>query len=306
MSRILVIGALGYWGPNHVRTVKQLGHDVITCDTRGNADYRDYKNPILHDIIDKVIIATPPITHYPIAKYWLEKKIPVLIEKPITDNAIDAYKLCKIAKQNNTKLVVGHTYLYSPVLSKLKERLNTGFFGEIEYIDVNWQNLGIFQRGGVVLDLAPHPLSIILLLMDFKFPKKITSNSYSHKIKGICDTASISMDWGNVQANINLSWLYPHKNRTITIVGEKQMMVWDDTSPLDKLRLYDKSCKFHDAYNSFGTFQMSYKYGDTISYKVEPKEPLVLELEDFLSDGVESVSSPELGHMVMRIIDKCR
>jgi predicted dehydrogenase len=279
---------------------------MITCDTRGNADYRDYKNAILRDIVDRVVIATPPITHYAIAKYWIERHIPVLVEKPITDNSSDAYKLCKLAKIFKTKLMVGHTYLYSPVLAKLKERLNTGFFGDIEYIDVNWQNLGIFQRGGVVLDLAPHPLSIILHLLDMKFPKTITCDSYDHRIRGIKDTASISLDWGKVQANINLSWIYPQKNRTITIVGTHQMLVWDDTSPLDKLKLYDKSCKFHDDYNSFGTFQMSYKYGDTVNYKIESREPLLLEVEDFLSNNDQSISSPELGHMIVRIINRCR
>lgn len=304
--KIVVIGSNGYWGKNHVRTLKQIGAEVITCDVAGPCDFNDYTNIRK---VDGVIIATQPQYHADIAMYFMMHKIPVLIEKPLCTSLKDFACIEAIYKENKNEpfVLTGHTYIYHPAIDYIKKMIDTGELGTVYHINCDWKNLGLFQSDGVIWDLAPHPISIVLYLTgsnDFR----VDHTSFSHVIKDVVDTAHIQMGVADMDATINLSWIDPRKTRTITVVGSKKMVVFDDTEPLDKLKIYDKSYVYHDKSDDFGTWHMSYKYGDTLMPKIENKEPLREELEDFMWCIRDRKRNPksdlQLGARVVQVIER--
>lgn len=303
--KICVIGSNGYWGQNHVRTLKTMGVDVLTCDVIGQAVYKDYL-----DIkkVDGVVIATQPEYHADIAFYFMINKIPVLIEKPMVVSSEESSVLMKVFGEcNEPTVIVGHTYLYSPAVQYIKKFIESGELGALYYISCDWKNLGLFQKSGVIWDLAPHPLSIILYLTganSFNIQPLISH----HVVDGVPDVAVVRLGLEECDAYINLSWIDPKKTRQITVVGSKKMIIFDDTEPLEKIRVYDKSCVFHDKSDSFGTWNMSYKYGDTLIPKIENKEPLKEELDDLLWCIRDRKRAPksdiQLGARVVQIIER--
>ena len=306
--KIVVVGANGYWGKNHVRTLKQIGVDVITCDVSGNVDHNDYT-----DIrkCDGIVIATQPEYHLDIALYFMIHKIPVLIEKPMVIGMDEVAAIKMLYSENGDEPFVqtGHTYIYHPAIDYIKKAIDSGELGTIHYINCDWKNLGLFQKSGVIWDLAPHPLSIILYLVG---SDNYTAEHFasSHVVDGVEDTAHINLSFGDIDASINLSWIDPMKTRKITVVGSRKMIVFDDTEPLDKIKIYDKACVFHDKSDDFGTWHMSYKYGDTLMPKLENKEPLKEELEDFIWCIRDRKRKPksglQLGAQVVQIIEGLR
>lgn len=304
--RIVVIGSNGYWGKNHVRTLKQLGVDVITCDVAGAADFNDYTEI---KKCDGVVIATQPHYHSDIALFFMMNKIPVLIEKPMCQSLDETADLATVFEESGESpfVLTGHTYLYHPAINYIKKFIDSGELGALYYINCDWKNLGLFQQSGVIWDLAPHPISIVLYLTGAE-SFEVNQTHSSHAVSGVIDTAHIHLGLGDFDASINLSWIDPRKTRTVTVVGSKKMIVFDDTEPLDKIKIYDKSFVFHDKSDDFGTWNMSYKYGDTIMPKIDNKEPLREELEDFLwciRDGKRKPKSDlQMGAAVVQIIDR--
>ena len=176
---VAVVG-YGYWGPNIVRNlmerpelsmwglcelnparVDEFGKrypGVRTCD--------DFAAVLSDPDVDAVSIATPPSTHFTLAKQALEAGKHVLVEKPLATNPTDAEALADLARRKGLVLMPGHTFLYSPAVNKVKELIDTGELGEIYFITSSRMNLGIYQLDGVVNDLAPHDLSILLYWLD--------------------------------------------------------------------------------------------------------------------------------------------
>jgi len=294
--KIGVVGSRGYWGPNIVRVLRELNQEVVECDLKLGNNYTAFSD------IDACCIVTPPDTHFEIAKYFTEQEIPVFVEKPLSDSLLHSayFEFAKVP------VMVGHTYLFSPAIRKIKDYLDE--LGDICYIDCQWRNLGLFQKYNVVWDLAPHPLSIIFYLVKSKL-KNIFSHNYSH-ISDIEDTSTIILEFEDLQALLHLSWLDPQKVRQITIVGTKKMLVYDGTSALEPIRIFDKKIEIPDDHSDFGTFNMSYKYGDTLIPKIEPKEPLKEELKYFI-ECVEENKQPKInniedGMKVVGVIEQCQ
>lgn len=304
--RIVVVGANGYWGKNHVRTLKNIGVDVITCDIAGSVDFNDYTEIRK---CDGVVVATQPQFHTDIALYFMYHKIPVLIEKPMcmTMEEVNGLTLIHKEQDGDPKIMVGHTYLYHPAIDYLKKLIDSGDLGTIYHINCEWKNLGLFQKSGVIWDLAPHPLSIILYLTGSDY-FSVDHTCAAHVVKDVVDTAHVHLGFGELDASVNVSWIDPRKTRNITVVGSKKMVVFDDLEPLDKIKIYDKACVFHDKSTDFGTWQMSYKYGDTLLPKIDNKEPLREELEDFLMAIRDRNHTPksnlESGARVVQILER--
>jgi len=132
-----VIGC-GYWGPNLVRNFLTLDKESITkvCDHDSqrldhmkkiypNLDTTDDAQTIIDDPeIEAVAIATPVFTHYELAKKILNAGKHVFIEKPMASSVKECRELIKIARDNKLTLMVGHTFLYTTVVRKIKEIIN--------------------------------------------------------------------------------------------------------------------------------------------------------------------------------------
>src|SRR2546426_6114644 len=110
--------------------------------------------------------------------------------------------------------MVGHTFLYSPAVKKIKEIVDRGDIGDIRYISARRLNLGLFQKDiNVAWDLAPHDISIILHVME-ELPVSVNCWGQAHITPGIEDVTTICLNFHNGRfATIQSSWLDPRKVR---------------------------------------------------------------------------------------------
>jgi predicted dehydrogenase len=315
-----VIGC-GYWGPNLIRNFSSLPDaDVrLVCDF--NADrlahmQRLYpgvcttRNPceVMGDpCIDAVVIATPVRFHYDLARQALEANKHTLIEKPMAATVTECEDLNALARERGLTLVVGHTFLYSQVIRKIKEIMDSGELGDILYISSRRLNLGLFQHDiNVAWDLAPHDLSIILYLLD-EHPTAVNCQGRTHLAGDIEVLTNMSLTFASGRfATIHSSWIDPSKVRDMTIVGTRKMIVYDDTEPLDKLRIYDKRVEVPPHYDTFAEFQYSYHYGGMAAPFVQQQEPLRVECQDLLDcirTGAQPQSCGRTGQQVVEILE---
>lgn len=278
----IAICGFGYWGPNLCRNFQKyadLEYIVDSDESKKSLIKEKYpsikyrKN--LHSVLDKidaVVIATPPHTHFELAKLALKYGLHVFVEKPMTVSKEDASLLTNLAVLNKLKLMVDHTFLYAPEIRKIKELLPE--IGEVVYIHSTRVNLGKFQKDNIIWDLAPHDFSIFNYLIG-NLPTKVRAFGKDIIQKGVVDTAYVNVEYSNgALATINMSWLYPFKGRETVIVGTEKMVVYDMLAE-EKIKVYDKGVNMdRDANKGFGEYLLSYRHGDIWSPFVEVWEPL--------------------------------
>jgi predicted dehydrogenase len=292
MSRPINIGIVGYgyWGPNLVRNFKSLkGCTVkLVCDPNPKRlahlhdlypdieTYSDFNLMLKNGDVEALAIATPVHFHYSLARTALEAGKHTFIEKPMASSVAECRSLCALAKERDLTLMVGHTFLYSSPVRKIKEIVDSQELGDLCYISSRRLNLGLFQQDiNVVWDLAPHDLSIIAYL-----------NQATE------DIANLTLFLENTGfAMVHSSWLDPRKVREMTIVGTKKMLVYDDLEPLQKIRIYDQHVDAPPHYDTFGEFHYSYHYGDMVAPHLKQEEPLKVECQHFL-DCIQSRETP--------------
>jgi predicted dehydrogenase len=161
--------------------------------------------------------------------------------------------------------MVGHTFMYNPAVEELRRLVRSGMLGRIYYVDAVRTNLGLFQRDiNVIWDLAPHDLSILNYVLDAA-PLRVSAHGASYVRSGIQDVAHINLRYpNNILAHVQVSWLSPSKIRRFTIVGDRQMAVYDDVEATEKIRIYNRGVEMPAHTSTFGEFQMSYRYGDIV------------------------------------------
>lgn len=320
MLKVGVIGC-GYWGPNLIRNFIQLSRsDVVRVADLDEARLKhmkglyptiettqDYKDIIADPDIDIVAIATPVHTHYEFASEALSAQKHVFVEKPIAASAREAKSLIALSEEYERKLMVGHTFVYTSAVQKMKEIIDSGELGKIYYINSQRLNLGLFQQDiNVLWDLAPHDISIVLHLLGQE-PETVSAVGASHINPFIEDVAVLTMRFSDsLLAFIQTSWLDPDKIRRMTVVGSKKMMVYDDVQPTEKIRIYDKRVKGPRHYDTYAEFHYSYKYGDIVIPKIEGTEPLCTELNHFLDcilSDERPVSDGRSGLCVVKILE---
>ncbi len=307
----LVVG-YGYWGPNIVRNIVERPEFRLAglCERDGKriedfrarnpkvACERDLDVALADASLEAVAIATPPHTHYELVRKALEAGKHVLVEKPLARTAAEAGELMALAEELELVLMPGHTFLYSPPVTKIRNLIRDGVLGDIHFITSSRMNLGKYQQDGVVLDLAPHDLSILLHWLD-KPLVEVTANGCSVYQDGVHETAFLTLCFeGGTQANVQVSWLAPRKMRQMVVVGSRQMVQYEDTAADDPVRIYDRGMDFAEPPANFGEYRLTYRTGDIVAPKIEAAEPLGLELKDFASailEGTTPVSSARLG-----------
>jgi predicted dehydrogenase len=307
---VAVVG-YGYWGPNLVRNVTssstmQLAalceRDAKRADTfrarmPGTKIESDFDQLLLDPSLDAVVIATPPNTHYSLCKRALQAGKHVLVEKPMAKTAAQARELKELADQRGLVIMPGHTFLYSPAVNKVRDLINDDAVGEVYFVTSSRMNLGNYQPDGVVCDLAPHDLSILMHWLNRPIVQ-VSASARNIFQENVPETAFITLTFeGGTTANIQVSWLAPRKVRQMLIVGSRRMISYDDTLSDEPVRLYDRGMEFSTP-ESFGEYQLTYRSGDVVIPRVEPAEPLALELQDFakaMLTGSTPVSHAQLG-----------
>ncbi len=323
MTRKLKVGVVGcgYWGPNLIRNFRSLpGCQLkIMCDlsqqrlTHLKTLYPevqravDYSHVLNGVELDAVVIATSVKSHYPMAKASLLAGKHTFIEKPMASSSEECEELIGIAQKKGLVLMVGHTFLYSPAVRKIREIVNTGDIGEIRYICARRLNLGLFQKDiNVAWDLAPHDISIILSIIGEQ-PITVNCRGSAHITQGIEDVTTMCLGFAKQRtAIIHSSWLDPRKVREMTIVGSKRMIVYDDVAPLEKIRIFDARVESPPHYDTFAEFQYAYHYGDMYVPYIKQEEPLKTECQHFLDcikNGTLPLTDGKQGLELVRILE---
>lgn len=311
-----IIG-LGYWGPNVVRNVIDTdSFDNIYCYDIDKSRFgrikkrfpsikfvENYDAILENESINCVFICTPPVTHCQLAREALIHNKNVLVEKPMTVSVKEAKELIKISNEKSSKLMVGHTFEYSPAVEKIKEIIDSGMLGEIYFITMTRINLGIHRKDvSVIYDLATHDFSILFKLIN-EMPEKISAIANSFVKKGQKDVAFINVKYtSGIIVNINVSWLSPKKVREIIIVGRRKMLIYDDTKSDEKIKIFDKGVELLKDPDNYGEYQLTYRTGDVFSPVLRAVEPLRLEIDHFI-DCVNNGLNPKTdGYCGLKVV----
>src|ERR1044072_2736039 len=250
--KVGVIGA-GAWGRNHVRTVAGLADAELAavCDT--DAKVRDrltrqYPGTLitsdvaaLLQAVDAVVVASPAATHAKIAQEVIEAGKPVLVEKPFALSARDAEAVARLGTQKGVPVLAGHLLVYHPAVERLRDMVQKGELGKVFYLYGLRVNLGQVRKDENALwSFGPHDVSVALYLLGEQ-PVRVSASGKSYLQPAIEDVVFLTMEFASgVLAHVQMSWLDPHKERKLTVVGAKKMVVFDDMEPREKLRIYDK------------------------------------------------------------------
>ena len=286
--KICVVGA-GEWGMNHIKTLDNLGFlgGVVDKNLKllrnisknfSNCEIFSDLNESLNRDFDGFIVATPPISHFSIAEKIIKNNIPVLVEKPLTLDYQSAIKLNKLAKKNRVNLMVGHVLLFHPAFIKMKELIDDGILGDIQYIYSNRLNLGTFRVDeNIFWSFAPHDISLFNFFLNEE-PASITSRGIDLLQKGIHDTSVTSFRYGsNKMGHIFVSWLHPFKEHRFVIIGTKGMLHFEDSLKNKPLIFYNKKAEFINSVPS--PFS-----GDKEKIQYENSMPLTNELKYFIKN----------------------
>ena len=308
--KLCVVGG-GNWGKNHIRTLYEFGCLGGIVDT-SHMILEDLKT-LYEDCIflsnleesfeenfDGYIVATPPKTHFELAKKIIERKKPLLVEKPLTLNLKDSIKLNDLAKNNNVNLMVGHLLLFHPAFLKIKKIIREDRLGEIQYIYSNRLNLGSFRKDENVLwSFAPHDISLFNYFFE-DLPLRVDSSGIDILQEGIHDTSITTFKYrGKKMGHIFVSWLHPFKEHRFVIVGSKGMIHFEDVGKRKPLMYYDKPV---DLNGDIPKSRLSESY--EINY--EEGMPLKSQLEYFISkikNGSLNIANGDSAVDVMRVLD---
>lgn len=314
-----VIGC-GYWGPNLIRNLleNRKCSAVTVCDTkpenleraRGRFQHlrclSSVEDLLADRSIEAVMIATPVSTHFPLARACLKSGRHTFVEKPLTASSAEAEELIRIGESAGVALMVGHTFEYSPPVVKIKEIIESGSLGDIYYVSAIRVNLGIHQKDvSVVWDLAPHDLSMLFYWLD-EAPSAVAMMGGAYVQPHIADVAFVNLQFASgAIANVQVSWLSPSKLRQTTIVGSQKTLIYDDTNPMERVKVFDRGVEFQEP-QTFNEHTLTYRTGDIVSPHVPTTEPLQIEIDHFLDcalTGARPKSDGLSGLRVVRVLE---
>ncbi len=314
--RLAVVG-LGYWGPNLARNLAAIPGCELAwlCDASEKA--REHVAPsfpgarptgsleevLADESLDAVVLATPVPTHAELAIAVLEAGKHCFVEKPLATSAADAERVLRAAEAAGRVLMVGHLLEYHPAVTRLKEMIDVDELGPLFYVYGNRLNLGKLRADENALwSLGAHDVSVALHLIGEE-PVECTADGASYVRQPVQDVVFCFLRFpSGVVAHLHLSWLDPHKERRITVVGSRRMATFDDMLIEGKLTLYDKG--FDEDTSSWGEYIA--RSGDTYSPRISNREPLRIECEHFI-ECIRTGSTPRSdgasGLRVVRVLE---
>lgn len=315
MRRNIAVIGCGHWGKNLVRSFSELGVLHTICDSSAETLNRfktlypdanlevDFRQVLANKEIEGVVISTPAIFHHLMTKQALLADKDVFVEKPLSLTVEEGEELVKLASERDRNLMVGHILEYHPGIVKLKQLVDSGKLGKINYIYSSRLNLGKFRtEENILWSFAPHDISVILLLLN-EMPQEVSAHGGCYLHQDIADVTVTTMKFASrVKAHIFVNWLHPYKEQKLVVVGEQKTAVFDDIVPKNKLLLYNCQIEWID--------------GMPVPQRQEPTpiefpmdEPLKLECQHFL-DCLASRLKPKTdgnsGLKVLKILDACQ
>lgn len=321
MISLGVIG-YGYWGPNLARNAAEASGTQLAAIADFSAQalaraqkrypgiklYTHWNDLVADPEVDAVMIATPVSTHFEIALAALQAGKHVFVEKPMTRTAREARILIAEAARRNLVLMVDHTFVYTPAVTKIRELIDTGALGDIYYYDSTRVNLGLFQSDvNVMWDLAVHDFSILEYLLRQQ-PSAISASGTCHIPGRPENIAHVTLFYeSGTVAHLNVNWLAPAKIRQTLIGGSKSMIVYDDLEPSEKIKIYNRGVDLegHDP-PSDQQLRVSYRMGDMLAPNLSVREALLTEIEHFadcIANGARPITSGESGLGVVEMLE---
>ena len=302
--KIAILGA-GNWGKNHVRVFCELLNEkniiVYDSDTsRREAMKAAYPSvslssePVLSDV-DVVVIATPAVTHYALAREALLAGRHVLVEKPIAMTSQEAEELVVLAEERDRILMVDHLLEYHPAVQGLKDLVDQGRLGRLLHLSSQRLNLGVIRsEENALWSLAPHDISVMLYLLEEE-PVEVAAYGGVYLQPGIEDVAFLTLRFpSGALGHVHVSWLNPVKTRRLSVVGDRRMAVFDDTAE-EKLLLFDRRAE-----KSEGVFRLH--HGEAEAAPLASKEPLRAMAETFLRSVETGTPPPSDGRDGLRVV----
>ncbi len=312
--KLAVIGG-GYWGKNLIRVFSRLNALYAVCDTDVNklkAIRSSYPSIFAVDSCDEMmknkeitalVISTPAATHYELARKGLDAGKDIFVEKPLALTVKEGEELLEIAKRNGRILMVGHLLEYHPGILKLKELMDKGELGKINYIYSNRLNLGKIRcEENILWSFAPHDISVMLLLLN-EMPVSVYAQGGNYLHKEVADVTISNLEFkSGIKGHIFVSWLHPYKEQKLIVVGDRRMAVFDDVEPKDKLRLYDYKIRWE-----LGIPVSTKEGAKTVAF--DTAEPLTEEARHFLG-CLKTRNTPKTdganGVRVLKILEGCQ
>jgi len=314
LPNLAVLGC-GYWGKNHVRNFQALGALKLVCDPSEAGRHKAQElapevevaeNPedaFDRDDIDGVVIATPAETHCHLAIKAMEQGKHVLVEKPIALNYADAVRMKACADKEGRILMVGHLLEYHPAFVRIRELLQNGELGQLQYIYSNRLNFGkIRVEENALWSFAPHDIALMLRLTGHS-PLEVACMGGNYITPNLADvTVSNLLFNGGVRGHIFVNWLNPFKEQKLVIIGNQKMAVFNDTDPVEKLAIYDQHVEFD------GRLPVLAK-ADREVVELPAAEPLRAECQEFLDciqTGRQPLTDAQSGIEVLRVLQACQ
>ncbi len=289
----------GYWGANLARNIRAaqglqlLG--VVDPDPDqqaaavaahpGIARWSTLAEALAEPDVGAVVIAAPAALHAELAEQALRAGRHIMVEKPLTTDPGSARALVALADEVDRVAMVGHTFLYSPPVNRLRQLVAEGELGRVQYLYSQRLSLGRIRRDcNALWNFAPHDVSIMLYLLGER-PDRVSGTSMTMIEPGIPDVFFANLEFpSGVGAHLHVSWIDPRKTRLMTVVGDRKMAIYNDVSVDQKLWIVDagvaRGGDFGE-YQSLGDFQWRTRAGDILIPKIEMTEPLRNEMEAF-------------------------
>ncbi len=280
MVKVAVIG-VGGWGKNHARALHELGALGAVCDADqeraktfaakyGVNCYTSLDDLLKNEKLDGAVVSTPTSTHFPIAKQLMEKKINALVEKPMAPSSAECEEMVAMAKRNNVILTTGYIERFNPAVNDVKNFITSKKYGDVLMLEFHRENRSPAQIRdvGIIYDTSVHDIDTAIYLFD-DVPNvvfaKAGSKSGIHE-----DFAAIILGFKNQRvAFIAANWVTPKRVRRFTTVCTEAIITGD-----------------------FITQEIQIDQGEnTIIPRREYKEPLMLELKNFL-DAIDGKTKP--------------
>ncbi|MBI3099631.1 MAG: Gfo/Idh/MocA family oxidoreductase [Planctomycetes bacterium] len=318
MLDIAVVG-IGQWGRNVLRNFAALSgvrirtlvetnrarHEELLRQHPGSTVTDNLEEALGDPAVKAVAVTVPSVHHFSVARRALEAGKHVFVEKPLALTVAHGEELVALAAARRLRLMVGHLLLYHPAVVRLRELMQQPSFGHAYYIYSQRVNLGVVRQDeNAWWSLAPHDVAVVLHLTGQK-PKWVSTTGHAYLQPSVEDVVFAAVGFENgAMAHMHVSWLDPHKIRKITVVGNRQMLVFDDMETSEKLRVYSRDDRTRITYENYADL-LQLRLGDIHIPKVDMMEPLRAECAHFVEcveNDREPVSSGASALDVLRIL----
>jgi UDP-2-acetamido-3-amino-2,3-dideoxy-glucuronate N-acetyltransferase len=316
-SVVLAQLGCGYWGPNLLRNFSSLPGCSVKWVAEPSPQQRQFveqkypqtkttarwEEAVADPEVQAVVIATPAATHFAMTKQALLAGKDVFVEKPMAMRRAEGEELASLAAERQRILMVGHVLQYHPAIQKLNAMIHSGELGKLQYIYSNRLNIGkIRTEENILWSFAPHDISVMLMLLG-EFPASVCAHGGNYLHHDLPDVTMTTLTFGSgARGHIFVSWLHPHKEQRLVVVGDKKMVVFNDAAERDKLVSYAHQVEWIDR-------KPVAKKAAAEPITIAAEEPLKLECAHFL-DCMATRKPPRTdateGLAVLTVLEACQ